>query len=128
MLLTIWTFLGKLISLLFNMLSRFVRAFVPSSKCLLISWLQSQSPVILEPKKIKSVTVSIVSPCICYEVMGLGAMILFECYVLSQLFHSPSSLSSRGSLIPLHFLNQFALLFLCFSVFKTHSEPQSLRT
>ena len=61
--------------------------------------------VILEPKKIKSVTVSIVSPSICHEVMGLDAMILvFECRVLSQLFHSPVSLSSRGSLVPLHFL------------------------
>ena len=126
--LAIWTFVGKVISLLCNMLSGFLITFLPGSKRLLISWLQSPSAVILEPKKIKSVTVSIVSPCICYEVMGLGAMILFECYVLSQLFHSPSSLSSRGSLIPLHFLNQFALLFLCFSVFKTHSEPQSLRT
>ena len=126
--LTIWTFVSQVMSLVFNMPSRFVIVFLPRNKRLLISWLQLPSAVILEPKKIKSVTVSIVSPCICYEVMGLGAMILFECYVLSQLFHSPSSLSSRGSLIPLHFLNQFALLFLCFSVFKTHSEPQSLRT
>ena len=63
-------------SLLFNMLSRFVIAFLPRSKRLLISWLQSPSAVILEPKKIKSVTVSIVSPSICHEVMGLDAMIL----------------------------------------------------
>ena len=54
--LTIWTFVGKLMSLLFNTLSRFVIAFLPRSKCLLISWLQSPSAVILEPKKIKSVT------------------------------------------------------------------------
>ena len=74
--LTRWTFVGKVISLLFNMLSRFVIAFLPKSKCLLISWLQSPSAVILEPKKIKSVTVSIVSPSICYEMMGLDAMIL----------------------------------------------------
>ena len=60
----------------FNMLSRFVIAFLPSSKCLLISWLQTPSAVILEPKKIKSVTVSIVSPSICHEVIGLDAMIL----------------------------------------------------
>ena len=73
--LTIWTFLGKVISLLFNMLSRFVIAFLPRSKHLLISWLQSLSAVILEPKKIKSVTVSIVSPSICHEVMGPHAMI-----------------------------------------------------
>ena len=70
------TFVGKVMSLLFNMLSRFVIAFLPRSKCLLISWLQSSSVVILEPKKIKSVTVSIVSPSICHEVMGLDAVIL----------------------------------------------------
>ena len=63
-------------SLLFNMLSRFVIAFLPGSKHLLISWLQSQSAVVLEPKKIMSVTVSIVSPSICHEAMGSDAMIL----------------------------------------------------
>ena len=63
-------------SLLFNMLSRLVIAFLPSSKRLLISWLQSPSAVILEPPKIKSVNVSIASPSICYEVMGPDAMIL----------------------------------------------------
>ena len=67
-------FVGKM-SLLFNKLSRFVIAFLPRSKYLLISWLQSPSAVILEPKKIKSLTVSIVSPSICHEVMGLDAMI-----------------------------------------------------
>ena len=73
-------FSGKVMSLLFNMLSRFVIAFLPKSKHLLISWLQSLSTVILEPKKIKSVTVSIVFPLICHEVMGLDTMILgFEC-------------------------------------------------
>ena len=67
-------------SLLFNMLSRFAIAFLPMSKCLFISWLQSPSTVILDPKKIKSVTVSDFPPSICYEVMGLDAMILsFEC-------------------------------------------------
>ena len=70
-----WTFVGKVMSLLFNMLSRLVIAFLPRSKHLLISWLQSPSAVILEPKNIKSVTVSIVSPSICYEVMGPDAMI-----------------------------------------------------
>ena len=74
--LTRWTFVGKVISLLFHMLSRFVIAFLPRSECLLMSWLQSPSAVILEPKKIKSVTVSIVSPSICHEVMGPDAMIL----------------------------------------------------
>ena len=70
------TFVGKVMSLLYKMLSRSVIAFLPRSKCLLISWLQSSSVVILEPKKIKSVTVSIVSPSICHEVMGLDAVIL----------------------------------------------------
>ena len=73
--LTRWTVVGKVMSLLFNMLSRFVIALLPSSKVLLISWLQSMFTVILEPKKIKSVTVSIVSPSVCYEVMGPDAMI-----------------------------------------------------
>ena len=74
--LTGWTFAGKIMSLLFNMLSRFVIDFLPRSKRLLISWLQSPSAVILEPKKIQSVTVSIVSPSICYGVMGPDTMIL----------------------------------------------------
>ena len=74
--LTRWTFFGKVMSLLFNMLSRLVIAFLPRSKHLLISWLKSPSAVILEPPKIKSLTVSIVSPSICVEVMGLDAMIL----------------------------------------------------
>jgi len=71
--LTRWTFVGKVMSLLYNVLSRLVIAFLPRSKRLLISWLQSPSAVILEPPKIKSTTVS---PSICHEVMGLDAMIL----------------------------------------------------
>ena len=67
--LTIWTFLGKVISLLFNMLSRFVIAFLPRSKPLVISWLQSPSAVILDPKKIKSVTVATISPSISHEIL-----------------------------------------------------------
>ena len=74
--LTRWTFVSKVMSLLFNMLSRFVIAFFPKSKHLLISWLQAPSAVILESKKIKSLTVSIVSPSICHEVIGLDAIIL----------------------------------------------------
>ena len=74
--LTKQTFVGKVMSLLFNMLSRLVITFLPRSKHLLISWLQSQSAVILESKKIKSVTVSIVSTSICYGMMGPDAMIL----------------------------------------------------
>ena len=73
--LTIWTFVGKEMSLLFNMLSRLVIAFLLRSKHLLISWLQSPSAVFLEPKDIESVTVSIVSPSICHGVMGPNAMI-----------------------------------------------------
>ena len=74
--LTRWNFLGKIMSLLLNMLSRLVITFLPRSKCLLISWLQSPSAVILEPKKIKSDTVSTVSPSVCHEVMEPDAMIL----------------------------------------------------
>ena len=69
--LTIWTFVSKVMSLLFNMLSSFVIAFLPRSKRLLLSWLQSPSAVILEPKKIKSVAISPISPSVCHGVMGL---------------------------------------------------------
>ena len=90
--LTRWNFVGKVMSLLFNILSRLVIAFLPRSKCLLISWLQSPSIVILEIKNIKTVTVSSFYPSICHEVMGPDAMILvFECWVLKHLFHSPLS-------------------------------------
>ena len=70
-----WTFVGKVMSLLFNTPSMFVIAFLPTSKRLLISWLQSLTAMILEPKKIKSVTVSIVSPSICYEKVRPDVMI-----------------------------------------------------
>ena len=73
--LTRWTFVGRVMSLLFNMLSKLVIVFLPRSKRLLISLLKSPSAVILEPKKIKSDTVSIVPPSICHEVMGLDAMV-----------------------------------------------------
>ena len=69
------TFVSNAMVLLFNTLSRFVIAFLPRSKCLLISWLQSLSAVIFEPNKINFVSVSIISPSICHEVMGPGAMI-----------------------------------------------------
>ena len=95
--LTRWTFVGKVISLLLNMLSRFVITFLPRSKCLLISWLQSPSAVILEPPKIKSDTVSTVFPSICHEVMGPDAMI----FVFWLLSFKPTS---RGFWVPLHFL------------------------
>ena len=73
--LTTWTFVGKVMALPFNTLSRFGTAFLPKSRRPLISWLQSPSAVILELKKIKSITVSIVSPSIFYEVMGPDTMI-----------------------------------------------------
>ena len=76
--LTRQTFVGKIMSLLFNSLSRFVVVFLPRSKRLLISWLQSPSPVILEPKKIKSLTVSIVSSSICHKVMGPDDLIFLN--------------------------------------------------
>ena len=84
-------FVSKITSLLFNILSRFLIAFLPRSKRLLISWLQSPSAVILEPKKTKSVTVSTFFPYICHEVMGLDAMILVF-WILS--FKPTFSLSS----------------------------------
>ena len=75
--LTRWTFVGKVMSLLFNMLSRLVITFLPRSKCLLISWLQSPSTVILEPRKIKSLTVSIVSPSVCHEMTSVSLKIIW---------------------------------------------------
>ena len=98
--LTRWTFVGKVIFLLFSMLSRLVITFLPRSKRLLISWLQSPSAVILEPPKIKSDTVSTVSPSISQEWWDLMPWSSFsECWALSQLFHSPLSLSSRDFLV-----------------------------
>ena len=90
--LTRWTFVGKVISLLFNMLSRLVITFLPRSKRLLLSWLQLPSAVILEPPKIKSNTVSTVSPSISHE-DGTGCHDLH--FLNVELFHSPLSLSSR---------------------------------
>ena len=93
--LTRWTFVGKVMSLLFNMLSRLVIALLAWSKCLLVSWLLSLSSVILEPKKIKSVPVSTFSHSICHEVMGLNAMIL----VLLMLSFKPAFSCSSFTLI-----------------------------
>ena len=104
--LALWTFVGKGMSLIFNMLSRLVITFLPRSKCLLILWLQSPSAVILEPPEIKSATVSTVSLSICHEVSGTRCHDLssLNLLFLSQLFHSSVSLSSRGFLVLLHFL------------------------
>ena len=103
--LTRQAFVGKVMYLLCNMLSRLVITFIPMSKHLLISWLQSPSGVILEPPQIKSLTVSIVSPSICHNLWDQMPWSSFsECWLLSQFFHSPISLSTRGALVPLHFL------------------------
>ena len=98
--LTLWTFVGKVMSLLLNMMSRFVIAFFPESEHLLISWLQSLSAVVLESKKVKSTTVSIFSASLCHEVivfLTLNFKPAFPCLSLSP--------SSIGSLVPLHFLS-----------------------
>ena len=101
----------RLMSLLFNTLPRFAIAFLPRSKCLLNSWVQSPSAVILEPKKINSITVSIVSPSVCYEVMRQDAMIfIFWKLILRQFFHSPLSPSSSGSLLPFYFLDTIRMV------------------
>ena len=99
-----WTFVGKVMSLLFNMLSRLVITFLPRNRHLLISWLQSPSAVILEPPKIKFVTVSIVFPSICHEVLGPDAMILVFWMLSFKPTFSLSSFTSRGSLVRVHFL------------------------
>ena len=95
------TFVGKVMSLLFNMLSRLVITFLPRSKCLLISWLQSPSTVILKPPKIKCVTVS---TSICHEVMGLDTMLLVFWMLSFKPTFSFSLSLSRGSLVLLPFL------------------------
>ena len=98
--LTRWTFVSKVMPVLFNMQSRLVRALLPRNKHLLISWLQSPSAVILEPKKMKSVTVSIVSSSICHEVIGPNAMILvfwLEPHTFISWFYSQSQ-GSGGNL------------------------------
>ena len=99
--------------LLFNMLSSFVIAFIANTKCLLISWLHSPCPVILEPKKIKSVIVSIVSPSICHKVMGLDARILLFWMLSFKLaFFFPLSASSINS-----FFFLFSFLFFIFLLY-----------
>ena len=103
--LTRWTFVGKVLSLLFNILSRLVVPFLQRSKCLLVSWMQSPSAVILETKNIKFVTVSIVSQQFAMKWWDWMPWSLFsECWIFSQFFHSPLPLSSRGSLVLLCFL------------------------
>ena len=108
--LTIRTFVDKVMSLLFNTLSRFVIAFLPRNRHLLILWLQSPSAVIWESKKIKSVTVYIISPSICHEVMGPDAMIL----ILWALNFKPAfSLSSFTFINRLFSFSSFSALGWC---------------
>ena len=102
--LTRWTFVGKVMSLLFNMLSSLVIAFLLRSKCLLISWLQSPSAVISEPPKIKSATVSTVSPCICHEVMGPDVSLLNNVVLVS-------AVQQRGSAKRIHAPPLFVISF-----------------
>ena len=100
--LTRWTFVGKVMSLLLNMLPRLVITFLPRSKRLLISWLQSPSAVILEPRKIVS---HCFPTCLPWRDGTRRDDLSSECWALSQFFHSLLSLSSRGFLFPLHFLS-----------------------
>ena len=103
--LTIQIFVSKVMSLLFNTLFRFIIVCLPRSKCLFISWLQSISTVILETKNINSVTISTFSSSIGHEVMGPDVVVLvFWLLRCKPAFCSPLSPSSRGSLVPFHFL------------------------
>ena len=105
--LTRWTFVGKIMSLLFNMLSRFVIVFLPRRKCLLISWLQVTMYWFWSPRK-WSLSLFPLFPHL-FAMKWWDRMpwpSFYECWVLSQLFHSPLSLSSRGSLVPLHFCHK----------------------
>ena len=112
--LTIWTFVSKGLSLPLSMLPRFVIVFLPRSKCLLILWLQSPSAVVLEPKKIKS--------CQCFHCFPIFLpwsdgtrchdLSFFVCWVISQLFHSLLSPSSRGFLVPFCFLPLGGVIYM----------------
>ena len=104
---TIWTFVNRVMSLLFNSLSRFANRFLPRSHHLQVSWLQSQSAVILQPQKRASIPTTF-SPSICHAIMGADTMILifFLILILNWLFHSPCSPSSSGPLVSLHFLQE----------------------
>ena len=125
--LTRWTFVGKVMSLLLNTLSRLFITFLPRSKGLLISWLQSPSAVILEPQKIKSVTVSTVSPSICHEVMGPDAMVL----VFLMLSFKPTFALSSFTFIKRLFSSSLlsAIRVLTFSIRgQTDWKPQAQKT
>ena len=116
--LTIWLFVGKVLSVLFNMLSRFVITSLQKSKCLLISWLQSPSAVTLGPRKVNYVTASTFSPSVCHEVMGLDAVILnfwmlsFKPTFQSGLFTLIKRLLSSSSLSVIRVISYAYLIFL----------------
>ena len=117
--LTIGTFVSKVMSLLFNMLSKFVIALLPRSKCLFISWLQSLSTVILEFKKIKSVTASNFPPSVCHEIIGLDAVILVFLMLSSKtafslFFHPHQEAFSSSSLSAIEVASSAYLRLLIF--------------
>ena len=130
---------GKVLPLLFNMLFRFVIAFLLRSKHFLILWLQSQSAVILEHKKRKSATVSTFSPSVCHEVMGADAMILiFWMLSLSQLFHSPPAIRVVSS-VYLRLLSLLAILipawassnpafYMMYSAYKLNKQGNNIQS
>ena len=124
--LTRQTFVDKVMPLLFNMLSRLVITFLPRSKRLLISWPQSPSAVILEPKKIKSATVSIVSPSICHEVMGPDAMILVF-WMMSFKLNRAKTLGSLKLEIPEKDRSKNDNFFSLFSVLVYAAAAKSLQ-
>ena len=111
------TFVGKVMSLLFNMLSRLLIAFLPRSKHTLISWLQSPSAVILEPKKIKSITLSIVSHLFAMKWWDQMPWSQFsECWVLSQLFHSITFIITFSSISAIRVVMKRTSFFICFGL------------
>ena len=114
---TIPTFVGKVMSLIFNMLSRFVIAFLLRSKLLLISWLQSPSAVILEPKKIKPVTVCVVSPFVCHEVMGPDAIIFVSLMLGFKPGFSFSSFAFIKRLFSSYLFSAIRVKAICISEF-----------
>ena len=124
--LTRQTFVGKVMSLLFNMLCRLVVAFLPRSKCLLISWLQSPPAVILEPKKIKSLTVSTVVSSICHEVTGLDAMILVFWMLRFKPTFSLSSLTFIERLFSSSSLSAIRVVSSIIDISPSNLDPNSI--
>ena len=120
--LTIWSFISKMLSMLFNTLSRFVIAIIPRSKCLLILWLQWPSALILEPKKVKSDTVSTFSPSVCHEVMGLDAMF----FVFWMLNFKPAFTLSSVTFFKRLFSSSLSAVKVISSVYVVEISPYNL--